>query len=294
MLTFQELIFKLQNFWSKRGCVLVQPYDLQMGAATFHPSVALKSLGKDPWKVAFMQPCRRPADGRYGENPSRLQHYFQYQVLIKPSPKNAQDLFLKSLEEISISNRKHDIKFLEDNWESPTLGAAGLGWEVQCNGTEISQFTYFQQMGGFECDPISVEFTYGLERIATFIQNVDSVYDIIWNDEGVKYKDLFLNNEKEFSKYNFEYKWNGDGLENYTEYLSVTEKLFKRNISQLLDQKYIYPAYEECLRYVHFFNQRDAAGNISVSKRQSDILEIRHFFRRCFQLHLESFKECQN
>ena len=196
MLTFQELIFKLQSFWSKQGCILLQPYDLNMGAATFHPATSLKSLGPDPWKVAYLQPCRRPTDGRYGENPNRLQHYFQFQVLIKPSPKNAQDLFLDSLKNISIDFHKHDIKFLEDNWESPTLGAAGLGWEVQCNGTEISQFTYFQQMGGYECNPVSVEFTYGLERIATFIQKVDSLYDIIWNKHGVTYGDLYLNNER--------------------------------------------------------------------------------------------------
>ena len=291
MLTFQELIFKLQSFWSKQGCILLQPYDLNMGAATFHPATSLKSLGPDPWKVAYLQPCRRPTDGRYGENPNRLQHYFQFQVLIKPSPKNAQDLFLDSLKNISIDFHKHDIKFLEDNWESPTLGAAGLGWEVQCNGTEISQFTYFQQMGGYECNPVSVEFTYGLERIATFIQKVDSLYDIIWNKHGVTYGDLYLKNEKEFSKFNFEYGWVGDQKEDYSNFLFEAENAYKKNITQLLDQKLLYPAYEECLRYTHFFNQRDAGGEISVSKRQSDILEIRSFFKKCCQLYLESLKK---
>ena len=291
MLTFQELIFKLQNFWSKQGCIILQPYDLNMGAATFHPSTSLKSLGTEPWKVAYVQPCRRPTDGRYGENPSRLQHYYQFQVLIKPSPSNAQDLFLESLKEITIDHFKYDIKFLEDNWESPTLGAAGLGWEVQCNGTEISQFTYFQQMGGFECNPVSVEFTYGLERIATFIQRVESVYDIIWNEQDIRYGDLFLNNEKEFSKFNFEYEWFSNKTEDYGTYLFETENSFKRNINELLGQKLLYPAYEECLRYVHFFNQRDAGGDISVSKRQADILEIRGFFKKCCELYLESLKK---
>ncbi len=291
MLTFQELIFKLQNFWSKQGCIVLQPYDLNMGAATFHPATSLKSLGTEPWKVAYVQPCRRPTDGRYGENPSRLQHYYQFQVLIKPSPSNAQDLFLESLKEISIDHFKYDIKFLEDNWESPTLGAAGLGWEVQCNGTEISQFTYFQQMGGFECNPISVEFTYGLERIATFVQRVEKVYDIRWNKQGVSYGDLFLNNEKEFSKFNFEYEWCLNKTKDYGTYLFETESSFKKNINELLGQKLLYPAYEECLRYVHFFNQRDAGGDISVSKRQSDILEIRSFFKKCCELYLENLKK---
>ena len=291
MLTFQELIFKLQNFWSKQGCIVLQPYDLNMGAATFHPATCLKSLGTEPWKVAYVQPCRRPTDGRYGENPSRLQHYYQFQVLIKPSPVNAQDLFLESLKEISIDHFKYDIKFLEDNWESPTLGAAGLGWEVQCNGTEISQFTYFQQMGGFDCNPVSVEFTYGLERIATFIQRVESVYDIMWNKQGVSYGDLFLDNEKEFSKFNFEYEWFLNKTEDYGTYLFETESSFKKNINELLSQKLLYPAYEECLRYVHFFNQRDAGGDISVSKRQSDILEIRGFFKKCCELYLENLKK---
>ena len=181
MIFFQDIISKLQNFWASQGCLVIQPYDLEMGAATFHPSTCLRSLGKKPWSAVYVQPCRRPSDGRYGENPNRLQQYFQLQVVIKPSPKNAQDLFLKSLSAISIDSSNNDIKFIEDNWESPTLGAAGLGWEIQCNGMEISQFTYFQQIGGYECKPVTVEFTYGLERIAIFIQEVESVYDIVWN-----------------------------------------------------------------------------------------------------------------
>ena len=205
MITFQKIIDNLMNFWKQQGCVQIQSYDMEMGAATFHPATTLKAIGKEPWKAVFIQPCRRPSDGRYGENPNRLQHYYQLQVLIKPSPLNSQDLYLDSLKTININKNYNDIKFIEDDWESPTLGATGLGWEVQCNGMEISQFTYFQQIGGLDCKPVSLEITYGLERIATFVQNVKSVFDIIMDDTGITYKDIFYENEKQMSSFNFEH-----------------------------------------------------------------------------------------
>ena len=204
-LTFQETILHLQKYWAKQGCVLLQPYDVEVGAGTFHPATTLRSLGDKPWKTAYVQPSRRPTDGRYGDNPNRLQHYYQFQVLIKPSPKNIKKLYLNSIASIGINHEEHDIRFIEDDWESPTLGAAGLGWEVWCDGMEITQFTYFQQMAGLECNPISVEITYGLERLCMFIQNKKNVFDLKWNSEGVSYKEVFHQAEKEFSAYNFEY-----------------------------------------------------------------------------------------
>ena len=204
-LSFQDTIFNLQKYWSKKGCVVLQPYDLEVGAGTFHPATTLRSLGPKPWKTAYVQPSRRPTDGRYGDNPNRLQHYYQFQVLIKPSPKEIKKMYLNSLSSIGINHEEHDIRFVEDDWESPTLGAAGLGWEVWCDGMEVTQFTYFQQMAGVECKPVSVEITYGLERLCMFIQNKKSVFDLIWNDEGITYKDVFHQSEKEFSAYNFEY-----------------------------------------------------------------------------------------
>ena len=203
-LTFQNTIFNLQKYWSEIGCVILQPYDLEVGAGTFHPATTLRSLGPKPWKAAYVQPSRRPTDGRYAQNPNRLQHYYQFQTIIKPSPDNIKKLFLNSLSVVGIEHNKHDIRFIEDDWESPTLGAAGLGWEVWCDGMEITQFTYFQQMAGIQCNPISVEITYGLERICMFTQQKKNVFDLIWNDEGTTYKDIFYNSEKEFSKYNFE------------------------------------------------------------------------------------------
>ena len=203
--SFQDTILNLQKYWSKHGCVILQPYDMEVGAGTFHPATTLRSLGPKPWKVAYVQPSRRPTDGRYGDNPNRLQHYYQFQVLIKPSPNNIKKLYLNSLSVIGIDHNDHDIRFVEDDWESPTLGAAGLGWEVWCDGMEITQFTYFQQMAGHECKPVSVEITYGLERICMFTQKQKNVYDLLWNDEGVKYQDVFHQAEKEFSSYNFEY-----------------------------------------------------------------------------------------
>jgi len=283
MMTFQDLIFNLQNFWSKQGCVVLQPYDLEMGAATFHPSTSLNSLGIKHCKSVYTQCCRRPSDGRYGENPNRLQQYYQMQVLIKPSPKNSQELYLKSLDAIKINILENDIKFIEDNWESPTLGAAGLGWEIQCNGAEISQFTYFQQMGGIECKPVSLELTYGLERIAMMLQNVDSIFKIKWNNEGITYGDLFLENEKEFSKYNFEYI-----------NISILKSDFKNIENEciyLIEKKLLRPAYEKCIKASHVFNLLDARGALSVSERQSYILLIRSLTKKCCELWMKTCNE---
>ena len=282
-MTFQDLIFNLQNFWSKQGCVVLQPYDLEMGAATFHPSTSLNSLGIKHCKSVYTQCCRRPSDGRYGENPNRLQQYYQMQVLIKPSPKNSQELYLKSLDAIKINILENDIKFIEDNWESPTLGAAGLGWEIQCNGAEISQFTYFQQMGGIECKPVSLELTYGLERIAMMLQNVDSIFKIKWNNEGITYGDLFLENEKEFSKYNFEYI-----------NISILKSDFKNIENEcihLIEKKLLRPAYEKCIKASHVFNLLDARGALSVSERQSYILLIRSLTKKCCELWMKTCNE---
>ena len=283
MVTFQDLIFNLQNFWSKQGCVVLQPYDLEMGAATFHPSTSLNSLGTKHYKSVYTQCCRRPSDGRYGENPNRLQQYYQMQVLIKPSPKNSQELYLKSLETVKINIFENDIKFIEDNWESPTLGAAGLGWEIQCNGAEISQFTYFQQMGGIECKPVSLELTYGLERIAMMLQNVDSIFKIKWNNEGITYGELFLQNEKEFSKYNFEYI-----------NISILKSDFKNIENEcihLIEKKLLRPAYEKCIKASHVFNLLDARGALSVSERQSYILLIRGLTKKCCELWMKTSNE---
>ncbi len=214
-LSFQDIIMNLQKFWGKNGCIILQPYDIEVGAGTFHPATTLRSLGPNPWKAAYVQPSRRPTDGRYGENPNRLQHYYQYQVIIKPSPKNIKQLYLKSLATIGIDIKNHDIRFVEDDWESPTLGAAGLGWEVWCDGMEITQFTYFQQMTGIECKPVPVEITYGLERLCMFVQGKNNVFDLDWNNEGVKYKEVFFQAEKEFSAYNFEFANTDTLLKNF-------------------------------------------------------------------------------
>ena len=266
-ITFQELVFNLQKFWGKYGCVILQPYDLEVGAGTFHPATTLRSLGPKPWKAAYVQPSRRPTDGRYGKNPNRLQHYYQFQVIIKPSPKNIKQVFLKSLSGIGIQSKDHDIRFVEDDWESPTLGAAGLGWEVWCDGMEITQFTYFQKMTGIECNPISVELTYGLERICMFVQNKKNVFDIDWNDEGVKYKDIYLQSEKEFSAYNFEHANTESLLKNF----EIAEKECK----YLLEKKLPLPAYDQCLKASHIFNLLDSRGVIAVAERTGYINRIR-------------------
>ena len=268
--SFQETILNLQKFWSKNDCIILQPYDLEVGAGTFHPATTLRSLGPKHWKAAYVQPSRRPTDGRYGENPNRLQHYYQFQVLIKPSPENIKKLYLKSLAVIGIDQSSHDIRFVEDDWESPTLGAAGLGWEVWCDGMEISQFTYFQQMAGFECKPISVEITYGLERICMFTQEKKNVYDLDWNNT-VKYREVYHQSEKEFSKYNFEYA-NTDNLFKFFEmHEDEAVSLVEKNISL--------PAYDQCLKASHVFNILDARGAISVAERAGYISRIRNIVK---------------
>ena len=279
-LSFQEIIMNLQRFWGKNGCVILQPYDLEVGAGTFHPATTLRSLGPKPWSAAYVQPSRRPTDGRYGENPNRLQHYYQYQVIIKPSPKNIKQLYLKSLATIGIDVKNHDIRFVEDDWESPTLGAAGLGWEVWCDGMEITQFTYFQQMTGIECKPVPVEITYGLERLCMFVQGKNNVFDLDWNNEGVKYKEVFFQAEKEFSAYNFEFA-NTDTLLNNFE---NTENECK----SLLEKKLSLPAYDQCLKASHIFNLLDARGVIGVAERTGYITRIRELAKGCGALWLSS------
>ena len=288
---FQTLILKLQTFWAEQGCVILQPYDLEMGAGTFQAATTLRSLGSKPWNAAYVQPCRRPTDGRYGENPNRLQHYYQFQAVLKPSPDNIQELYLKSLEVLGINAHEHDIRFVEDDWESPTLGAWGLGWEVWCDGMEVSQFTYFQQVGGFDCKPVTGELTYGLERLAMYIQGVDNVYDLDWNglpkdQGGVTYGDVFLQNEKEFSAYNFE--------------LANTERLFQHfkdaedECNDILEQgNYPLPAYDQCIKASHVFNLLDARGVISVTERAAYIGRVRALAKRCCEEYLISIGEAK-
>ncbi len=277
-LTFQELIFTLQDYWAKQGCIIASPYDVEQGAGTMHPFTFLKVLGKEPWRVAYVQPCRRPADGRYGENPNRLQHYFQFQVILKPSPENSQELYLGSLEALGFNLKEHDIRFVEDDWESPTLGAWGLGWEVWLDGMEITQFTYFQQAGGITLDPVSVEITYGLERIAMYIQGVDSVYDIEWT-KGVKYGDLYKENEYQWSVYNFE---KAD-----TEMLFNLFNMFEKESERLVKEDLVLPAYDYCLKCSHVFNLLDARGAISVAERASFIGRVRRLAANCAKKYLE-------
>ena len=279
-LSFQEIIMNLQKFWGKYGCIILQPYDLEVGAGTFHPATTLRSLGPKPWKAAYVQPSRRPTDGRYGENPNRLQHYYLYQVIIKPSPDNIKQTYLKSLSAIGIDVKNHDIRFVEDDWESPTLGAAGLGWEVWCDGMEITQFTYFQQMTGLECKPIPVEMTYGLERLCMFVQGKKNVFDLDWNNEGVKYKDVFFQAEKEFSAYNFEFANTKTLLKNF----ESTETECK----SLLDKKLSLPAYDQCLKASHIFNLLDARGVVGVAERTGYINRIRELAKGCGALWLST------
>ena len=265
--TFQDTIFNLQKYWGKQGCIILQPYDMEVGAGTFHPATTLRSLGPKPWKAAYVQPSRRPTDGRYGDNPNRLQHYYQFQVIIKPSPTNIKKLYLNSLSTIGIDHKNHDIRFVEDDWESPTLGAAGLGWEVWCDGMEITQFTYFQQMAGFECKPVSVEITYGLERICMFTQQKDNVYDLVWNNDGVEYREVFHRAEKEYSAYNFEHA--------NTENLLKMFDMIENEAKSLVEKKISLPAYDQCLKASHIFNVLDARGAISVAQRAEYIGRIR-------------------
>ena len=280
--SFQDTIFNLQKYWSKQGCIVLQPYDMEVGAGTFHPATTLRSLGPKPWKAAYVQPSRRPTDGRYGENPNRLQHYYQFQVIIKPSPKDIKQIYLKSLASIGIDTKKHDIRFVEDDWESPTLGAAGLGWEVWCDGMEVTQFTYFQQMTGIECKPVPVELTYGLERLCMFVQGKKNVYDLDWNNEGVKYKEVFFQAEKEFSAYNFEHA----NTENLLKSFSFAESECKF----LLEKKLSLPAYDQCLKASHIFNLLDARGVIGVAQRSEYISRIRDLAKGSGKTWLESQK----
>ncbi len=279
---FQDLIFTLQKYWAKKGCIIAQSYDMEKGAATFSHSTFFRCLGQKPYKVAYIEPCRRPKDGRYGENPNRLQHYYQYQVILKPSPSDIQQLYLKSLEAVGIKIKEHDIKFNEDDWESPTLGAAGLGWQVWLDGLEITQFTYFQQMAGIELEPISVELTYGLERIAMYIQNVKSVYDLKWNKDFT-YGDIFLRNEKEFSAYNFEYADVNMLLDVFNKYYNEGNNLIKVNLP--------IPAYDYVLKISHIFNLLDARHAISISERPSFIKKVRDLARLCAESYIKNIKE---
>ncbi len=287
--SFQELILKLQSFWAAQGCVILQPYDMSVGAGTFHPATTLRALGWEPLNAAYVQPCRRPTDGRYGENPNRLQHYYQFQVVLKPSPKNIQELYLKSLEDLGIDSLKHDIRFVEDDWESPTLGAWGLGWEVWCDGMEVSQFTYFQQLGGFDCSPVTGELTYGLERLAMYIQGVDNVYDLRWNDHGVSYRDVFLQNEKEFSAYNFEIADTDRLRDDFTKAEDECQLIIDKG--QKDGKYYPFPAYDQCIKASHAFNLLDARGVISVTERAAYIGRVRTLAKICCEAYLSSIEE---
>ena len=271
-MTFQELILALQNYWAQKGCVIQQPYDMEKGAGTFHPATFLRALGPEPWKVAYVEPSRRPTDGRYGENPNRLQHYYQFQVLLKPSPLEIQELYLDSLKSFGIDPKKHDIRFVEDDWESPTLGAWGLGWEVWLDGMEITQFTYFQQCGGIDLKPVSGELTYGIERIAMYIQGVDNVYDLEWTD-GIKYGDIHHQTEVEFSHYNFE--------EADTDMLTKLFDMYEGECKRLIEKELVFPAYDFVLKCSHSFNLLDARGAISVTERANYIGRVRNLSRLC-------------
>jgi glycyl-tRNA synthetase alpha chain len=281
--SFQSIILRLQQFWAKNNCILLQPIDMEVGAGTFHPATVLKALGKDPWKAAYVQPCRRPTDGRYGLNPNRLQHYYQFQTVLKPSPDNIQELYLKSLDCLGIDTKKNDIRFVEDDWESPTLGAWGLGWEVWCNGMEVSQFTYFQQVGGIDCFPVTGELTYGLERLAMYIQGIDNVYDLAWNSDGIKYGDVFLQNEKEQSEYNFEKSNPKVLIKNFEELEFLSNKLIKDNL--------VLPSYEQCIKASHIFNLIDASGVIGVNERADYIGRVRAMVKACADLYLKNLEE---
>jgi glycyl-tRNA synthetase alpha chain len=266
-LSFQKLILTLHDYWSDQGCVILQPYDMEMGAGTFHTATTLRALGPDPWNAAFVQPCRRPTDGRYGENPNRLGAYYQYQVILKPSPPDLQQLYLGSLAAIGIDPLLHDIRFVEDDWESPTLGAWGLGWEVWCDGMEVTQFTYFQQMGGFDCKPVAGELTYGLERLAMYVQNKDSVYDLDFNGRGVTYGDVFQENERQMSRWNFEVAGTDGLFDAFRKAAAECENC--------LDAKLPIPAYEQAIKASHIFNTLQARGVISVAERQAYIGRVR-------------------
>jgi glycyl-tRNA synthetase alpha chain len=282
---FQDLILTLQSFWSAEGCVILQPYDLEVGAGTFHPATTLRALGPKPWSAAYVQPSRRPKDGRYGENPNRLQHYYQFQVIMKPSPANIQELYLASLDAIGIDTSVNDIRFVEDDWESPTLGAWGLGWEVWCNGMEVSQFTYFQQVGGFDCNPVAGEITYGLERLAMYVQGVDRVFDLNFNGredaKRLTYGDVFLQAEREYSRYNFEHADTEVLLRHFRDAEAECKALLEAGAKGGEEHLLALPAYDQCIKASHIFNLLDARGVISVTERQSYILRVRELAKAC-------------
>ena len=279
MLTFQQIILKLNHYWDRQGCVLLQPYDMEMGAGTFHTATFLRAIGPEPWRAAYVQPSRRPKDGRYGDNPNRLQHYYQYQVVLKPSPDDLQERYLASLQSLGIDPRKNDIRFVEDDWESPTLGAWGLGWEVWLNGMEVTQFTYFQQVGGLDCKPVLGELTYGLERLAMFLQGKESVFDLVWVD-GVTYGNVYHQNEVEQSRYNFELADTAMLFQHFGQ--------FESEAKRLMEAQCVLPAYEMVLRCSHTFNLLDARGAISVTERAAYIGRVRNLARQIAQAYFES------
>ncbi|WP_440615859.1 glycine--tRNA ligase subunit alpha [Cysteiniphilum sp. 6C5] len=286
MLSFQDIIFKLQQYWAEKGCMIVQPLDMEVGAGTFHPATFLRAIGPESWNAAYVQPSRRPTDGRYGENPNRGQHYYQFQVVMKPSPKELQELYLGSLRVLGIDPLEHDIRFVEDNWESPTLGAWGLGWEVWANGMEVTQFTYFQQVGGLECKPVTGEITYGLERLAMYLQNVDSMYDLLWANTAmgpVYYRDVFQQNEREMSQYNFE--------EADVEHLFSEFDFLEKESARLLEKGLALPAYEMMLKASHIFNLLDARHAISATERQRYILRVRTLSRGVAEVYYKTREE---
>lgn len=281
-MTFQELLMSLQQFWANQGCLILQPLDIEVGAGTMHPATALRCLGPEPWNVAYVQPSRRPTDGRYGENPNRLQHYYQFQVIMKPSPDTIQDIYLNSLQYLGIDPDEHDIRFVEDDWESPTLGAAGIGWEVWLDGMEITQFTYFQQMGGIEVNPVSVEITYGPERIAMYLQDVDSVFELEWAD-GITYGELHHRFEVEGSRYNFEVA--------DVDMLFQLFDMFERESARIVEQGLVQPAFEYCLKCSHVFNLLDARGALSVTERTRYIGRVRRLARKCAEAYIKQREE---
>jgi glycyl-tRNA synthetase alpha chain len=279
---FQELILNLQKFWSDKGCVLHQPYDIEVGAGTFNPATFFRVLGPEPWRTAYVEPSRRPTDGRYGENPNRLQHYYQYQVILKPSPLDSQDMYLESLAFLGIDPQQHDIRFIEDDWESPTLGAWGLGWEVWLDSMEITQFTYFQQVGGYDLKPVSVELTYGLERIAMYLQKVDNVYNLLWK-KGILYGDIHHESEVQFSRYNFDEADRDMHLKLF--------EFFEKESLRLSHEGLVLPAYDFCLKCSHAFNMLDARGALSVTERAGYIGRVRNLARRCAGIYLKQREE---
>lgn len=284
--SFQGLILALQTYWAEKGCVILQPYDMEVGAGTFHPATTLRALGPKPWKAAYVQPSRRPKDGRYGENPNRLQHYYQFQVILKPNPPNLQELYLASLEAIGIDLKLHDIRFVEDDWESPTLGAWGLGWECWCDGMEVSQFTYFQQVAGFECAPVAGELTYGLERLAMYVQGVENVYDLDFNgaegEDRVTYGDVFLQAEQEYSRHNFEAADTAMLFRQFTDAEAACRAYLEAGAPKEGERhRIVQPAYDQCIKASHVFNLLDARGVISVTERQSYILRVRELAKAC-------------